>query len=414
MTINYTTLLGLALPVTGTESGTWGDDVNLGITNYSDIAIAGTNNITNDSDITLSITNGSSAGSNIVASPNSTTAQYMQLLCTGTRTAIRNINAPNSSKMYVVSNTTSGGFAIVIRGVTGPTTGVTVANGEKCIVFWSSVASDFIKITSNIITNLTGTLLTSNGGTGLSSYTAGDLSYYASGTALTKLAIGIAGQILTVNSGATAPQWSTLSSVAVTSITFGSTGLTPSTATTGVISVGGTLAIGSGGTGATTAANALVNLGVQTSSTGSEILPSGTTAQRDSSPVLGYIRFNSTTGQFEGYSQVSGISGWYSVGGSSITNDTATATAVYPLFANATSGTAQIIYTSNAKYLYTPSTGLLQAPNVSSTNGIHINGTTVSTSITIATGTNGFSVGPITTNSGVTVTVASGQRWVTI
>lgn len=151
MTINYTTLLGLAEPVTGTESGTWGDDVNLGITLYLDIAIAGTNNITQDSDITLTTTNGSSAGSNIVASPNSTTAQYMQLLCTGARTANRNINAPNSSKMYVVNNSTTGGYSITIRGTTGPTTGVTIASGEKAIVFWSSVASDFVKISSSSV-----------------------------------------------------------------------------------------------------------------------------------------------------------------------------------------------------------------------------------------------------------------------
>ena len=45
MTINYTTLLGLAEPVTGTESGTWGDDVNKGITDYLDIAVAGTQTI---------------------------------------------------------------------------------------------------------------------------------------------------------------------------------------------------------------------------------------------------------------------------------------------------------------------------------------------------------------------------------
>ena len=45
MTINYTTLLGLAEPVTGTESGTWGDDVNKGITDYLDIAVAGTQTV---------------------------------------------------------------------------------------------------------------------------------------------------------------------------------------------------------------------------------------------------------------------------------------------------------------------------------------------------------------------------------
>ena len=38
----------------------------------------------------------------------------------------------------------------------------------------------------------------------------------------------------------------------VTSVSFGSTGLTPSTATSGAVSVAGTLAVGNGGTGATT------------------------------------------------------------------------------------------------------------------------------------------------------------------
>jgi len=48
---------------------------------------------------------------------------------------------------------------------------------------------------------------TSAGGTGLTTYTAGDTVYYASGTALTKLAIGTAYQSFQVNAGATAPSW---------------------------------------------------------------------------------------------------------------------------------------------------------------------------------------------------------------
>jgi hypothetical protein len=47
----------------------------------------------------------------------------------------------------------------------------------------------------------------------------------------------------------------------VSTITFGSTGLTPSTATSGAVTVAGTLAIANGGTNATTAATALSNLG---------------------------------------------------------------------------------------------------------------------------------------------------------
>ena len=96
---------------------------------------------------------------------------------------------------------------------------------------------------------LGGTLITSNGGTGLASYTAGDLSYYASGTALTKLAIGTAGQFLT--STGTAPQWSTLSGVAVTTFSAGTTGFTPSSATSGAVTLAGTLATTNGGTGLT-------------------------------------------------------------------------------------------------------------------------------------------------------------------
>jgi len=48
---------------------------------------------------------------------------------------------------------------------------------------------------------------TTAGGTGLTSYTAGDLLYYATGTTLSKLAIGTAYQALQVNAGATAPSW---------------------------------------------------------------------------------------------------------------------------------------------------------------------------------------------------------------
>ena len=49
-----------------------------------------------------------------------------------------------------------------------------------------------------------------------------------------------------------------------------------------------------------------------------------------------------------------------------------------------------------------------------STQAIILNGTTASVSGTIATGTNGLSVGPITVSSGVSITVASGQRWLVL
>jgi hypothetical protein len=68
--------------------------------------------------------------------------------------------------------------------------------------------------TTGVVT-LAGTLNTSSGGTGLTTFTAGDLPYYATGTALSKLGIGTANQVLT--SSGTAPQWS--SSLTVTGLT---------------------------------------------------------------------------------------------------------------------------------------------------------------------------------------------------
>jgi hypothetical protein len=211
---------------------------------------------------------------------------------------------------------------------------------------------------------------------------------------------------------------STATVAPVTTISFGSTGLTPATATSGAVTVAGTLAVLNGGTGVTTSTgtgsvvlsatptltgNPVIN------STGSLTLPNGTTAERPS-PVTGMLRFNSTTAQFEGYNGTA----WASVGGAAISNDTSTASFLYPLYANATSGTALTVYTSDAKYLYKPSTGELQASELTANNGLILNNTTVSASYTIGAGYNAMSVGPMTVNSGITVTVSSGQRWVII
>jgi hypothetical protein len=57
-----------------------------------------------------------------------------------------------------------------------------------------------------------------------------------------------------------------------------------------------------------------------------------------------------------------------------------------------------------------PSSGALAAGN----NSIIINNVNITANATIAAGQNGFSVGPVTTANGVSVTVASGQQWVVI
>ena len=95
-----------------------------------------------------------------------------------------------------------------------------------------------------------------------------------------------------------------------------------------------------------------------------------------------------------------------------ISNDTSTATNVYPAFLSATTGTASTLYTGNANLLYRPSTGELQAQEVIAANGIFVNSATVAASYSIPSGSNAISAGPVTVASGQTVTVPSGSVWV--
>ena len=136
-----TSLIGLLLPATGTLSGQWGGAVNNAISEIVDAAVAGTQEITTDADVDLSVTVGTYASTGLTSS----SSQYAVILCTGARTAARNINTPKQSKTYVVINDTTGGYAITVRGgPTSPTTGVTVAAGTRAIIAWNG--SDFVNV----------------------------------------------------------------------------------------------------------------------------------------------------------------------------------------------------------------------------------------------------------------------------
>jgi hypothetical protein len=147
MATSYTSLLGLALPVTGELSGTWGDTVNNSITSLLDTSVAGTTNISTDANVTLTTTTGAS-----------NQARQAVLLFSGARTAIRTVTAPAQSKLYTVINATTGGFAVQLVGA-GPTTGVTIVANEVALCAWNG--TDFIKIANQFgasnVTSLTAT-----------------------------------------------------------------------------------------------------------------------------------------------------------------------------------------------------------------------------------------------------------------
>ena len=147
MTTGNTSLLKLALPVEGELDGTWGDVVNDSITSLVDTAVAGTTTLSTDADVTLSDT---------ALAANQ--ARQAILLWTASGTVTRNITAPARSKAYVVINATGGSQSIVLRGA-GPTTGITIVSGERCVAAWNG--SDFVKVSTS-----TADGVTSVGGTG--------------------------------------------------------------------------------------------------------------------------------------------------------------------------------------------------------------------------------------------------------
>lgn len=143
---------------------------------------------------------------------------------------------------------------------------------------------------------------------------------------------------------------------------------TPNTGAFTTLSASGAVAFATtlGVTGAVILGNTLTVAGQLTlNNTGAAKLSVGTTAQRPTA-VTGMVRYNSTTGKFEGY----GATTWGALGG------------------GATGGGADQVFVEN--------------------------GQTVTTSYTLTTGFNAMSTGPITLASGVAVTVPSGARWVVL
>ena len=149
---------------------------------------------------------------------------------------------------------------------------------------------------------------------------------------------------------------------------FGTINNGSSTITTSGVVTSGSLLVGDAGTigsASDTDAVAISSAGqVSFSATNAIKIPVGTTAQRPSN-AAGLIRYNSTLGQFEGYT-----SAWGGLGG------------------GATGGGADQVFVENSD--------------------------DVTTNYTITSGKNAMSVGPITVESGVVVTIPSGSRWVVL
>jgi len=315
MASTYSTSLRLNLMGTGDQSGTWGTTTNVnlgtlleqGITGVATISIAGLTSYP------LTANNGATDQSRNAA-----------IIFTGTLTGNCTILTPTgASKLYIIANTTSGGYSLMmqVNGSSGAT--ITIPNGKTVMVYTD--ATNF--------------------------YQGPDY-------------VGPLGTMSTQNA----------SSVAITGGTIAGTTISTSslTGTGGTIDntpIGGTTAAAGsfttlGATGAVTFGNSTLNIPTTftLNSTGAVVLPKGTTAQEPTG-VAGMIRFNSQTGNFEGYNGLV----WGSIGGG---NSTA--------------------------------------------SGLWQNAQSITANQTITSGYSATSAGPITVAGGVTITVPSGSRWVVL
>jgi trimeric autotransporter adhesin len=361
---------------------------------------------------------------------------------------------------YIPENVTWGTNALslgstVITGGTWNGGTIGTAYGGTGLTSFTSGGALYATSTSSLTS---GTLPVTAGGTAATTFTANGVLYGSGTSALGVTSAGTTGQVLLANTSG-APTWGSIPSTgAVTSFQTSLNGLTPSTASTGAVTLAGTLGPTSGGTGLSAyttgdiiyasatntlsaladvaTGNALISGGVGVAPSWGKIgltthvsgtLPvanggTGQTTYTDGQLLIG----NSTGNTLTKASLTAGTgisitpgSGSISIAstvtsGLTITNDTTTATALYPTFTSATSGSISGASVTSTKLTFVPTTGSLTAPQTVASNGLVVNSNTVSASYSIPSGSSATSTGPMTVNSGVVVTVPSGSRWVVL
>jgi hypothetical protein len=226
--LNNTALLDLPLPVEGYFDGSWGDLVNYSLTNYLDIAIAGTSTFTGDGAVTLDNTAGDDNATNITAN----SGQYAIIKVAGTLTTTKiitvgTVSSPAVSKSYILDNAATGG-TVTFKAY--GQTGISVAVGEKCVVYFNG--TDFVKVASSVADGVT-----SVAGTG----TVNGITLTGTVTSTGNLTLGgtLANVDLTSQVTGTLP------------VLNGGTGTTSTTFVNLASNVTGTLPVANGGTGIT-------------------------------------------------------------------------------------------------------------------------------------------------------------------
>ena len=290
--------------------------------------------------------------------------------------------------------------------------------------------------TINLTTQVTGVLPIANGGTNsTATATAGGIGY-GTGTAHAYTVAGTSGQVLT-SAAAGVPTWTTATSANTASaivqrdasgnftagtITAALTG-NASTATSATTATN----VAGGVAGAVHYQSAVGTTGFSAAGTSGQVLTStGTTAPgwttAASANTASAIVQRDASGNFTAGTITAALSGNATTATSATSATSATTATTATNLAGGSAGT--VPYQSAAGTTVQLAAGTAgqflksngaAAPSWSAPSSIILeNSQTIAANYTIGAGNNGLSVGPVTVNSGVTVTVGSGQRWLVL
>ena len=237
---------GITVPSTVTGGDQGAGTINAGGLFVNGVAVpttassvASVGNAAADTSLTLTGTGSGPFTGAVTAKINLGNAQTWLAPQTFTNSDIKLLGSSTGAITFTSANASATNYTITFPAITDTLATLTATQ---------TLTNKTISSSTDIVGGVTMTL---------GSDATGDTYYRSAGGILTRLGIGSTGNVLTVAGGL--PAWGSGSGSLVTNFSAGTTGLTPSTATTGAITLAGTLGTANGGTNCSTASGACLD-----------------------------------------------------------------------------------------------------------------------------------------------------------